>query len=470
MIEKFKDYLKLFLIFNCINILIILLSNFFYVQRTYFVFEYNLIVIFFLFEFPFWISALYLCLLVSLDILFFTSSIFYFTWIDLLDASRFVYLHGSGLKFIIYYVIFIILILFLYKKATKSIINKVSKKILVFYLSCTVLFLSLMDIINGSNFLNQKAAIFKRNFTGSIAVACYRNYNYQTSSNEVPVKFYVSRDSTVTFKYFSANNESSKQLVIILESWGFLEDFNYGEMTNYLQKSLTPNYIITFNTTSFTGSTTYGEMRELLNSYGSYRYFIGNKSDIKGKISSIFNIKSYNKYNTIACHSYSGAMFYRKKWWRNIGIENSYFSEDIMFENRSKSILNTETSFNSVNDEVSYDFISKKSLGKNKVFAYLLTVNTHLPFRYEYNNGTFYDFKSINGKTSNDLFLNYSKNISQQQKRIFQQIAYFVSKINLDHWDEVLIVGDHPPPFPDIVDRKMFSQKVVPYLFVKKKK
>ena len=468
MVEKFKDYLKLFLIFNCINILIILLSNFFYVQRSYFVFEYNLIVIFFLFEFPFWISALYLCLLVSLDILFFTSSIFYFTWIDLLDASKFVYLHGSGLKFIIYYVIFIILILFLYNIATKSIINKVSKKILVFYLSFTVLFLSLIDIINGSNFLNQKAAIFKRNFTGSMAVACYRNYNYQTSSNEVPVNFYVSGDSTVTFKYFSANNESSRQLVIILESWGFLEDFNYGEMTNYLQKSLNPNYTLTFNTTSFTGSTTYGEMRELLNSYGSYRYFIDNKSDIKGKISSIFDIKSVNKYNTIACHSYSGAMFYRKKWWKNIGIKNVYFSEDIMSENINKSILNNETSFSSVNDEVSYDFISKKSLGNGKVFAYLLTVNTHLPFRYEYNNGTLEGFKLTNDKISKGLFSNYSRNVSHQQKRIFQQIAYFISKINTYSWDEVLIVGDHPPPFPDIIDRKLFSQKAVPYFFIKK--
>ena len=178
---------------------------------------------------------------------------------------------------------------------------------------------------------------------------------------------------------------------------------------------------------------------------------------------SLFDIKRRFGYQTIGAHSFSGAMFYRKKWWPDIGLQEIYFSEDMMKE--GKEIVNTEAPFWGLNDEETFDFISEKAAQKQRVFAYMLTVNTHLPFTYKFNNQSFYYNERL--KIRKSLY-RYSDDIAMHELRIFEQIMYFVSNLPKAGWDEVLIIGDHAPPYSDKYSRNAYYQDEVPLIFIKR--
>ena len=67
--------------------------------------------------------------------------------------------------------------LFFYNKYYKEV-NIIESKKLLRHLLLSSFLLILSNVINGSNFLNQKPAVIIRNLTGSMAVACNKYYSY----------------------------------------------------------------------------------------------------------------------------------------------------------------------------------------------------------------------------------------------------------------------------------------------------
>lgn len=89
-----------------------------------------------------------------------------------------------------------------------------------------------------------------------------------------------------------------------------------------------------------------------------------------------------------------------------------------------------------------------KQLSKqNKVFLYILNINTHLPFQ-----------------TQTGMW-----ELESQYQRIKQQFSFLADLLKKYPVDKLLIVGDHPPPFLTESERRHYSSMFVPALIIEKK-
>jgi len=219
----------------------------------------------------------------------------------------------------------------------------------------------------------------------------------------------VNKLQSVTFETFK-NDSLSNQMLILIESFGVLKNLNdQQKVENIISEVFKKNnWKIKWGYTLFEGSTTKAELRELLNRKGDYRYLINNN------LKSIFNIKNRQGYKTIAAHSYNGSMFERNLWWKNIGINEFFFKESIQQKNSYKLKLNTESPFHSIKDEETFDFLQKESKINSKNFAYLLTVNTHLPF----------DIKKLKNKEKINIFSSTLENLKEPNGHLVRIINF----------------------------------------------
>jgi phosphoglycerol transferase MdoB-like AlkP superfamily enzyme len=320
----------------------------------------------------------------------------------------------------------------------------------------------ILDSFNGSSFveLNKSQRIFtKNNVAGSVAILYYHNLDNMLISGS-NIKAPEQLPKSITFNTFGAD-ERGNQLLIVVESFGLIRDSSirhtfFSTVLSEFQKN---GWKGSVGNTPFKGSTTAAEMRELLSLSGDYRFFLN--QDKTTAYTSIFDVKLAQGYETIGVHSYTGKMFERDLWWKNIGIRSSYFMEDIIRENRYNLQLNYGTPFTSCQDEDAFDFLQSKVVGKQKVFGYLLSVNSHLPYA-----GHFKD------ATASSAFIRNFDGLTDEGRNQLIQIRSFLSYIaqNLDlgKWSEVLIVGDHMPPFLNKTDRDFYSAEKVPYLRIEK--
>jgi len=146
------------------------------------------------------------------------------------------------------------------------------------------------------------------------------------------------------------------------------------------------------------------------------------------------------------------------------------FDSKIYYENLKGSYkINLENNYNAVYDESLIDSIINESKQHKKVFAYALTINTHPPFELNKDN-----IKNIqNYRESKDELLkvfNQNEKAFDQFYRIFSIIDHIFEKVEEDTtiFDRILIVGDHPSP--DFNFRSLYSNKLVPYIYIERKK
>jgi hypothetical protein len=399
------------------------------------------------------------------DCFLFISKIFYFNWIDFLDNAIFLKFHSSFLFIIPLIIGFVFIFLkfqhFLYTKLIVGIPNRISLVYLVIFTS----FLIATDILNGSSSLLVIPRTIPQNIVGSEINSISNLLRASRPSDNKPVTFKCNSDSISTSNhYFSELNTSKKQLVIIVESWGILRDFDYKKLNSFFLNRIGKEYTLYFDSSCFSGSTTNAELREFLNQNGGYAYYFKN-TIYNNKKFSLFEVKNKNFYTTIGVHSFSKEMFFRHTWWKNIGIEHTFFLED-MLKTNSHYKINTETIYQGLFDEDSYDFLNKEASKYEKVFAYLLTVNSHLGFT---DRGGYSKKDLATENYFKSILKNYPSSIVPQQVRIFNELDYFLSHLDAGKWDEVLLIGDHAPPYFYLSDRINFNQEKVPFIFLKRK-
>jgi hypothetical protein len=318
-----------------------------------------------------------------------------------------------------------------------------------------------LDYINGSSVVsiyNPSFNFYRSNLAGSPAVLFYHSLVNRNVNTNAPELFPPNKKS-ITFKEYTLDS-TSNQMLIIVESFGLIKD---SLKRAAFQKDIsavfeTKNWKTNWGKTEFTGSTTRSELRELLNCVGDYRYFIN--ADHATNFTSIFHIKKKQGYNTIAIHSYKANMFERPIWWRNIGADEVYFSEDLQLATNFQINLNYESPFTAVNDEDAFRFIQSKTSVKGKQFVYLLTENAHLPFKGKIDSPTSSKFFSV----EKEPYL--SEEAKNQNKRITNFLNYVAKNLDVYKFQKILIVGDHMPPFLNKNDREFYSDELVPYVIV----
>ncbi|TFI60156.1 hypothetical protein E2493_00100 [Sphingomonas parva] len=246
-------------------------------------------------------------------------------------------------------------------------------------------------------------------------------------------------------------------LVVIVESFGLPVDAPLRNklLSTFVRPELRGRYDVTTGDTLFYGSTTNGEVREMCGRWGDYPALMNAKDS--GCLPAQLAAKGYE---TQAWHSFEGYMFDRTAWYPNIGFQQSHFATEI----RRGGAKPCPGVFAGVCDrDVPAQIARTLKFAKQPQFAYWLTVNSHLPV-----------VESTQLETDNcvryDPELNRDFPMICRQLAIFDEIGKALSRqITAPDFPptDILIVGDHIPPFFDRHHREQFAGDRVPWILLK---
>lgn len=223
----------------------------------------------------------------------------------------------------------------------------------------------------------------------------------------------------------------------------------------FAQAGLSERYQISFGSTPFYGSTTNGEMRELCDSWQSFDYVL--KAPNYQCLP--FRMRRAG-YQTTAIHSYKGAMFDRTAWYPHVGFDRAMFKDDLV----ARGARACEGVFPGACDrDVPKQIGAMLKSADRQQFVYWLTVNSHLPV-------------APRGTTETEHCEAFSPELAAtypqvcRLMKIYDGVARSLVAVSTDPAVppmDVLIVGDHMPPFFDRWNRSQFSPDTVPYILLR---
>jgi len=458
--KSWIQFTILFLVINSLG----LLGCFIYLPRSIFYYEYALVILALVYRKTHKTSFILFILFLMMDLLDIISNIYLFTLNELIASLEFINNYKISWQQFYYFItllIYLAVIFITLKKIqprVKANKNAILKTTIMVY---SIIFL--LDVINGSSKLkanNDVNTFINKNIAKSLTVY------YLEQINEIytnPVHVFKLKEEPVVFKNFKEDSIGN-QLVVLVESWGLINDSITQEA---LQACLSAQvkikgYHFMWGKSPFAGTTTSAGLRQLIGVKGNYKYFLHHKTGTN-KILSIFDYKNKQGYTTYGFHSFSENMFNRNIWWNNIGIQNLNFKETYFKDNENqKGKIIEDTPFPSVDDLDMFNYMLLKTKDNKKTFSYLLTENTHLPFKLKVvENNPVATFKIESLPISNEA--------QNQLKLIKNTVSSFIQKLDTSRWNKIIIMGDHNPPYLDIRDRNYYSFKEVPYILIYKK-
>ena len=207
--------------------------------------------------------------------------------------------------------------------------------------------------------------------------------------------------------------------------------------------------------TTYYNSTTAGEIRELCGRWGDYYDVLDSRDEtcLPARLAK-------EGYETRAYHSFTGAFFDRRQWYPNIGFQESAFAEQIFARGGVRECGGV---FPGVCDRDVPALLAQdlKSAQKPQ-FIYWLTVNSHLPVPPGMN----LDVENCD---------NVSVLLARDYPMICRQFALWdqldraiIEEITAADFPatDILIVGDHMPPYFDRHHRSQFAPDRVPWLLL----
>ncbi len=457
--QPLVQFILLFLLVNSVGAL----GFFIFLPRSLFYYEYALVLLALVYSKNLKTSFLLFILFFILDIFDIFSTIYLFAFSELFSSLQFIALYKINWQQILYIILlitYLALIYFVLKQTALTV--KSNKNLFLKTLFILYSVLILLDFVNGSSKLaakNDTLAVVNKNIVSSLLL----NYIQEINQSLIhPVKVTPLEEIPVVFKNFK-DDSAGNQLIITIESWGLINDSITQEaLQAYLSTMITKKgYNTQWGTSPFNGPTTSAAMRQLVGVTGKYEYFFHHKTDTNS-LYSIFDYKKKQGYTTYGFHSFSGNMFNRVVWWKNIGIQHTHFKENYLLDNVNGSVnIVKESSFPSINDTVMFNYMLTKTNSKNKIFSYLLTENTHLPFKMK-----------VIEKDPTPTFkidnLPISEEAQNQLKLIKNTISNFIQKLDTNQWNKIILIGDHSPPYLDKRDRGYYSKKLVPFVLLYK--
>ncbi len=261
---------------------------------------------------------------------------------------------------------------------------------------------------------------------------------------------------------FAARADGKRHLVlIVVEAMGLPK--GNPEMSRLLFAPLTGNgavqarYDIKQGSAPYYNSTTSGEIRELCGRWGDY-YDLLDRED-NGCLPAVLAKKGYA---TLAMHSFTGAFFKRENWYPNIGFEAREFGDDMMEAGAEKC---GGVFPGACDRQIPQQIAAKLKAAEKPTFLYWLTLNSHLPVPSGLN-----------------LHVDNCERVSPLLKAEFPQICRqfaiyhdietaLASEITAADFPDadILLVGDHMPPYFDRHHRTQFDPAQVPWLLLRRK-
>ena len=247
-------------------------------------------------------------------------------------------------------------------------------------------------------------------------------------------------------------------MLIMVESLG--EPVGNADMADLLfarydDPAVTDRFEMTKGETTYYNSTTAGEIRELCGRWGDYYEVLENPDPacLPAKLAAA-------GYGTRAYHSFTGAFFDRAKWYPNIGFEHEEFGEQLL----GRGARECGGVFPGACDrDIPALLANDLKAAEKPQFLYWLTVNSHLPVPPGMNLDV-------------DHCEKISARLAAEYPMICRQFALWdqldqaiIKEITVPDFPptDILIVGDHMPPYFDRHHRSQFAPDRVPWMLLR---
>lgn len=268
-------------------------------------------------------------------------------------------------------------------------------------------------------------------------------------------------DSAVLQTGIDPQSLKSRNLVIVMvESWGVPSnplDQKIKAQT-WQPERWSAKYAVTSGSSLYYGSTTNAEIRELCGAWADHNSFDFARSDCLPE-----RFKGAG-FGTFALHTFDGTFFDRTSWYPMIGFDQIAFDRTLI----ARGARHCDAVFAGACDHDVPRQIGAllRSSPRERNLVYWLTVNSHLPVDANPSLGT--DKCNLG---------------TEEWRREFPMLcrSYQVQKVTADALTDeimsadfpeadILIIGDHMPPFFQRAIRSRFDSGRVPYFYLRNRK
>jgi hypothetical protein len=247
--------------------------------------------------------------------------------------------------------------------------------------------------------------------------------------------------------------ETPSVLIVMVESWGALREPHMRAATTAPLRAaaMERRYRVRSGTTAYFGSTTNAELRELCGVWASYGNYM--ESADTGCLPARLRAAGYA---TTAYHGFSREMFERSDWYPNIGFDLAYFQEDLDAPGRAKC----HTIFPGLCDrEVAGDVRAALLEPGAPRLVDWLTLDSHLPVHPGLARATA-ACAGANPYGDDKVCM-----LADVWRQVFELVADIAADPRLPPTN-ILVVGDHIPPFWERDTRALFEHDRVPWLYL----
>jgi len=204
---------------------------------------------------------------------------------------------------------------------------------------------------------------------------------------------------------------------------------------------LKSRYDVTTGSTTYYGSTTAAEMRELCNTRESYETVLEGAS-----YTCLPHEMQRRGYKTVSLHNFTSNFFQRKDWYPRLGFEKQLFREDLT------GYLKRQCGgpFRGPCDVDVVPFIGKKlKEAKSPTFFYWMTLSTHVPIAPHEGSPRLNCTRG--GGPIGQVEVCY---MTEMWMDLFETVAKLTADLPPT---EILLVGDHAPPLWSKAGRRLFA-------------
>lgn len=245
------------------------------------------------------------------------------------------------------------------------------------------------------------------------------------------------------FRSMALSGKKKRVVLVVVEALGhFVDPARQSILLSPFENSVLRSlYNVTSGVSTYYGSTTAAEMRELCDTRDPYQDILHHK-----KLDCLPREMKHLGYETVAFHNFTGNFFDRREWYPMVGFEREMFFKDIM----PKVHRLCGGPFRGPCDaDVAPIITQKLREAKGSAFFYWMTLSTHVPI--------------APGEGTPRL------NCAHDGGRIGQTEVCYMTELWMDAFrgisqmardlpgTEILLVGDHAPPLWSRAGRDLFT-------------
>ena len=332
----------------------------------------------------------------------------------------------------------------------KIIAANENKKAAVFVLLVLAVLINI-PVLNNFNALRpNRLDFFHQNLFGSTSYDLYFRW-HDNDNISGGTDFRPIASSNTTNMIWRDREKSNKILFIVVESWGIpLNEKEFNEQIKSLAKNKKIK-ILDRGSVLFLGGTVMAELRELCAIMPASALF-SLVPEQYAKECLPWKLRAQG-YTVISLHGAHSGMYSRNSWYPQVGFQESYFLEKPLAD------VDRCYSFPGFCDVDLMPYVFNEIKKHDKLFFYWMTLNSHAP----------YDDNDIKNKKNKDLCPKLSLEEGERCNQ-FLLIKEFMDNISLNISSgnfsglEIIMVGDHKPPFFTGNFSGKFVDGKVPYL------